>query len=151
MAFPSAEIDLDDLFELSAPSCEAVLPRRPTTSRVTARPPRSLLAQALVQGLRSCRRPNPVAPWHDQAVEVIVAQLHADAKPVETAESRSPPRASLWPTTGKLTRPSRRSVAGVVTVEETNSFDTTPETTEGMRFDKGLPGRLICDRPGAEG
>ncbi len=28
---------------------------------------------------------------------------------------------------------------GVVTVEETNSFDTTLETTEGMRFDKGYP------------
>ena len=36
---------------------------------------------------------------------------------------------------------------GVVTVEETNSFDTTLETTEGMRFDKGyLSAYFVTDQ-----
>ena len=76
----------------------------------------TVLAQALVhEGLRNVAAgSNPIALKRgiDQAVEVIVAQLHADAKPVETT-SRSPPRHPSPPTTppsaSSLPRPSRRS------------------------------------------
>ena len=115
----------------------------------------TVLAQALVhEGLRNVAAgANPIALKRgiDQAVEAIVAQLHADAKPVETTEQIAA-TASISandPAIGKLIAEAFDKVGaeGVVTVEETNSFDTTLETTEGMRFDKGyLSAYFVTDQ-----
>lgn len=105
----------------------------------------TVLAQALVhEGLRNVAAgSNPMALKRgiDKAVDAIVAQLHKIAQPIETSDQIAS-TASISandPEIGKLIAQAFETVGpeGVVTVEETNSFDTTLETTEGMRFDKG--------------
>lgn len=105
----------------------------------------TVLAQALVhEGLRNVAAgANPIAIRRgiETAVEKIVEELHAIATPIETTDqiaataSISANDAAI----GQLIAQAFETVGaeGVVTVEETNSFDTTLETTEGMRFDKG--------------
>lgn len=106
----------------------------------------TVLAQALVrEGLRNVAAgANPVALKRgmDLAVEQIVEELAATSTPVETTDQIAA-TASISandPAIGKLIAEAFEKVGaeGVVTVEETNSFDTTLETTEGMRFDKGF-------------
>ena len=105
----------------------------------------TVLAQALVgEGLRNVAAgSNPVELKRgiDRAVSAIVEQLHEIGQPIETSDQIAD-TASISandPEIGKLIAEAFEKVGaeGVVTVEETNSFDTTLETTEGMRFDKG--------------
>ncbi len=105
----------------------------------------TVLAQALVhEGLRNVAAgSNPIALKRgiDCAVDAIVDSLHEIAVPVETTDQIAS-TASISandPEIGQLIAEAFEAVGseGVVTVEETNSFDTTLETTEGMRFDKG--------------
>lgn len=105
----------------------------------------TVLAQAMVhEGLRNVAAgANPIALKRgiDAAVDAIVDELHKIAVPVETTDQIAA-TASISandPAIGKLIAEAFEKVGaeGVVTVEETNSFDTTLETTEGMRFDKG--------------
>ncbi|MDT3768046.1 chaperonin GroEL [Gleimia hominis] len=106
----------------------------------------TVLAQALVnEGLRNVAAgANPVALKRgiDLAVEKVVEQLHKDGMDVETTDqiaataSISANDAEI----GRLIAEAMDTVGreGVITVEETNSFETVLETTEGMRFDKGF-------------
>ncbi len=105
----------------------------------------TVLAQSMVhEGLRNVAagsKPMEMKRGIDKAVEAIVAQLHKIAQPIETSDQIAS-TASISandPEIGKLIAEAFETVGpeGVVTVEETNSFDTTLETTEGMRFDKG--------------
>ncbi len=105
----------------------------------------TVLAQGLVnEGLRNVAAgANPLAIKRgiEAAVEAIVAELHEFSTPIETTDQIAA-TASISandPEIGKLIAEAFEKVGaeGVVTVEETNSFDTTLETTEGMRFDKG--------------
>ncbi len=105
----------------------------------------TVLAQALVnEGLRNVAAgANPIAIKRgiEAAVDAIVEELHADSTPIETTDQIAA-TASISandPAIGKLIAEAFEKVGpeGVVTVEETNAFDTTLETTEGMRFDKG--------------
>lgn len=106
----------------------------------------TVLAQALVrEGLRNVAAgANPLAlkKGIESAVEDVVAELHRVATPIKTTDQIAA-TASISandPEIGKLIAEAFEKVGaeGVVTVEETNSFDTTLETTEGMRFDKGF-------------
>ena len=141
------EIDLDDPFERIGAELVKEVAKKTDDVAGDGTTTATVLAQALVhEGLRNVAAgSNPIALKRgiDQAVEAIVAQLHADAKPVETTEQIAA-TASISandPAIGKL------SAEGVVTVEETNSFDTTLETTEGMRFDKGyLSAYFVTDQ-----
>ena len=105
----------------------------------------TVLAQSMVhEGLRNVAagsKPMEMKRGIDKAVDAIVAQLHKIAQPIETSDQIAS-TASISandPEIGKLIAEAFETVGpeGVVTVEETNSFDTTLETTEGMRFDKG--------------
>ncbi len=105
----------------------------------------TVLAQGLVnEGLRNVAAgANPLAIKRgiEAAVDAIVAELHKSSTPIETTDQIAA-TASISandPAIGKLIAEAFEKVGpeGVVTVEETNSFDTTLETTEGMRFDKG--------------
>ena len=140
------EIDLDDPFERIGAELVKEVAKKTDDVAGDGTTTATVLAQALVhEGLRNVAAgSNPIALKRgiDQAVEAIVAQLHADAKPVETTEQIAA-TASISandPAIGKLIAEAFDKVGaeGVVTVEETNSFDTTLETTEGMRFDKGF-------------
>lgn len=105
----------------------------------------TVLAQAMVrEGLRNVAAgANPIELKRgiDTAVDAIVNRLHEVGQPIETTEQIAA-TASISandPAIGKLIAQAFDKVGaeGVVTVEETNSFETTLETTEGMRFDKG--------------
>ena len=149
------EIDLDDPFERIGAELVKEVAKKTDDVAGDGTTTATVLAQALVhEGLRNVAAgSNPIALKRgiDQAVEVIVAQLHADAKPVETTEQIAA-TASISandPAIGKLIAEAFEKVGaeGVVTVEETNSFDTTLETTEGMRFDKGyLSAYFVTDQ-----
>ena len=149
------EIDLDDPFERIGAELVKEVAKKTDDVAGDGTTTATVLAQALVhEGLRNVAAgSNPIALKRgiDQAVEAIVAQLHVDAKPVETTEQIAA-TASISandPAIGKLIAEAFDKVGaeGVVTVEETNSFDTTLETTEGMRFDKGyLSAYFVTDQ-----
>lgn len=106
----------------------------------------TVLAQALVrEGLRNVAAgANPIALKRgiDIAVAKVVEKLHEVAKEIETTDQIAA-TASISandPAIGRLIAEAMEKVGkeGVITVEETNSFETILETTEGMRFDKGF-------------
>lgn len=114
----------------------------------------TVLAQALVrEGLRNVvAGANPIALKRgiDKSVEAVVDQLHADAKEVETRDEIAA-TASISandPEIGALIADAMEKVGneGVITVEDSNSFGTHLEVTEGMRFDKGyISGYFVTD------
>ena len=105
----------------------------------------TVLAQALVhEGLRTVAAgANPVGLKRgiDQAVQVITEELHSMAKPVETGEDMAAVAtiSSRDEVIGKLIAEAFDKVGkdGVITVDESNTFGTELEFTEGMQFDKG--------------
>ena len=139
------EIDLEDPYERIGAELVKEVAKKTDDVAGDGTTTATVLAQALVhEGLRNVAAgSNPIALKRgiDRAVEAVVAQLHADGKPIETTEQIAA-TASISandPEIGRLIAEAFEKVGaeGVVTVEETNSFDTTLETTEGMRFDKG--------------
>jgi len=112
---------------------------------VTARPPRTVLAQTLVrEGLRNVAAgANPMALKRgiEAAVERVSEELSKVAKDVETKEQIAS-TASISagdPAIGEMIAEAMDKVGkeGVITVEESNTFGLELELTEGMRFDKG--------------
>ena len=139
------EIDLEDPFERIGAELVKEVAKKTDDVAGDGTTTATVLAQALVhEGLRNVAAgSNPIALKRgiDAAVEAIVDQLHKDGKPVVTNDQIAA-TASISandPEIGQLIAQAFEKVGaeGVVTVEETNSFDTTLETTEGMRFDKG--------------
>ncbi|WP_075890952.1 chaperonin GroEL [Actinomyces provencensis] len=139
------EIDLEDPFERIGAELVKEVAKKTDDVAGDGTTTATVLAQSLVhEGLRNVAAgSNPLALRRgiDAAVQAIVDQLHKDGKPVVTNDQIAA-TASISandPEIGKLIAQAFEKVGpeGVVTVEETNSFDTTLETTEGMRFDKG--------------
>lgn len=139
------EIDLEDPYERIGAELVKEVAKKTDDVAGDGTTTATVLAQALVhEGLRNVSAgSNPIELKRgiDAAVAAIVAQLHKDSKPVETSEQIAA-TASISandPEIGKIIAQAFEKVGseGVVTVEETNAFDTTLETTEGMRFDKG--------------
>jgi len=105
----------------------------------------TLLAQAIVNdGLRNVAAgANPLAIRRgiDKAVNAAVAQMKKQAKPVETKEQI----ASVGTISagdhkvGEKIAEAMEVVGkdGVITVEDSQTFDITIDTVEGMQFDKG--------------
>ena len=114
----------------------------------------TVLAQALVkEGLRNVAAgadPISLRRGIDKAVAAVIEQLFAQAKPVETNEQIAA-TASISagdPAIGAIIAEAIEKVGkeGVVTVEESNTFGITLETTDGMRFDKGyISGLFVTD------
>lgn len=106
----------------------------------------TVLAQALVsEGLRNIAAgsdPIAIKRGIEKAVEAVVAQLLANAKDVETTDqiAATASISAADPEIGKLIAQAIDKVGkeGVITVEESNTFGTELELTEGMRFDKGF-------------
>lgn len=105
----------------------------------------TLLAQAIVNdGLRNVAAgANPLAIRRgiDKAVTAAVAEMKAQAKPVETKEQiASVGTISAGdPEVGEKIAEAMEVVGkdGVITVEDSQTFDITIDTVEGMQFDKG--------------
>lgn len=105
----------------------------------------TLLAQAIVNdGLRNVAAgANPLAIRRgiDKAVNAAVAEMKKQAKPVETKEQiASVGTISAGdPEVGEKIAGAMEVVGkdGVITVEDSQTFDITIDTVEGMQFDKG--------------
>ncbi len=105
----------------------------------------TLLAQAIVNdGLRNVAAgANPLAIRRgiDKAVNAAVAEMKKQAKPVETKEQiASVGTISAGdPEVGEKIAEAMEVVGkdGVITVEDSQTFDITIATVEGMQFDKG--------------
>ena len=105
----------------------------------------TLLAQAIVNdGLRNVAAgANPLAIRRgiDKAVNTAVAEMKKQAKPVETKEQiASVGTISAGdPEVGEKIAEAMEVVGkdGVITVEDSQTFDITIDTVEGMQFDKG--------------
>ena len=105
----------------------------------------TLLAQAIVNdGLRNVAAgANPLAIRRgiDKAVNAAVTEMKKQAKPVETKEQiASVGTISAGdPEVGEKIAQAMEVVGkdGVITVEDSQTFDITIDTVEGMQFDKG--------------
>ena len=105
----------------------------------------TLLAQAIVNdGLRNVAAgANPLAIRRgiNKAVNAAVAEMKKQAKPVETKEQiASVGTISAGdPEVGEKIAQAMEVVGkdGVITVEDSQTFDITIDTVEGMQFDKG--------------
>ena len=105
----------------------------------------TLLAQAIVNdGLRNVAAgANPLAIRRgiDKAVNAAVAEMKKQAKPVETKEQiASVGTISAGdPEVGEKIAEAMEVVGkdGVITVEDSQTFDITIDTVEGMQFDNG--------------
>ena len=105
----------------------------------------TLLAQAIVNdGLRNVAAgatPLAIRRGIDKAVNAAVAEMKKQAKPVETKEQiASVGTISAGdPEVGEKIAEAMEVVGkdGVITVEDSQTFDITIDTVEGMQFDKG--------------
>ena len=105
----------------------------------------TVLAQALVrEGLRNVAAgadPISLKRGIEKAVEAITAELLSSAKEIDSKEqiAATASISAADPAIGELIAEAIDKVGkeGVVTVEESQTFGTELELTEGMRFDKG--------------
>lgn len=148
------EIELEDPFEKIGAELVKEVAKKTDDVAGDGTTTATVLAQAIVrEGLRNVvAGANPIALKRgiDKAVAAVVEQLHADAKPVETRDQIAA-TASISANDkeiGELIADAMEIVKneGVITVEESNTFGTHLETTEGMRFDRGyLSGYFVTD------
>ena len=139
------EVELDDPYEdLGAQLAKEVATKTNDVAgdgTTTA----TVLAQAMVHaGLRAVAAgANPIGLKRgiDKAVEAVVDQLRENARPVDTTDDMASVAtiSSRDEQIGALIADAFDKVGkdGVITVDESNTFGTELEFTEGMQFDKG--------------
>ena len=139
------EIELDDPYEKIGAELVKEVAKKTDDVAGDGTTTATVLAQALVrEGLRNVAAgadPISLKKGIEKAVAAITAQLLEDAKEVETKEEIAA-TASISagdPEIGELIAEAIDKVGkeGVVIVEESQTFGTELELTEGMRFDKG--------------
>lgn len=139
------EIELEDPFEKIGAELVKEVAKKTDDVAGDGTTTATVLAQALVkEGLRNVAAgadPISVKRGIDKAVEAVTAYLLDSAKEVETKDQIAA-TASISAADqhiGDIIAEAIDKVGkeGVVTVEESNTFGTTLELTEGMRFDKG--------------
>jgi len=140
------EIELDDPFEKIGAELVKEVAKKTDDVAGDGTTTATVLAQGLVsQGLRNVAAgadPISLKKGIEKAVVAVIAELMANAKEIETkAEVAATASISAAdPEIGAIIAEAIDKVGkeGVVTVEESNTFGTELELTEGMRFDKGF-------------
>ena len=140
------EIELDDPFEKIGAELVKEVAKKTDDVAGDGTTTATVLAQALVrEGLRNVAAgadPISLKKGIEKAVAAVTEQLVKNAKEVET-KSEIAATASISaadPQIGELIAEVIDKVGkeGVVTVEESNTYGTELQITEGMRFDKGF-------------
>jgi len=140
------EIELEDPFEKIGAELVKEVAKKTDDVAGDGTTTSVVLAQALVrEGLRNVAAgadPISLRRGIDKAVNALSDELLKNAKEVETKEeiAATASISAADPEIGALIAEAidRVGKEGVVTVEESNTFGTTLEVTEGMRFDKGF-------------
>ena len=140
------EIELDDPYEKIGAELVKEVAKKTDDVAGDGTTTSVVLAQALVrEGLRNVAAgadPISLKRGIEKATSAVIEALVASAKEIETKEEIAA-TASISagdPEIGALIAEAIDKVGkeGVVTVEESNTFGTELELTEGMRFDKGF-------------
>ncbi|HWL02721.1 MAG TPA: chaperonin GroEL, partial [Microbacteriaceae bacterium] len=139
------EIELDDPFEKIGAELVKEVAKKTDDVAGDGTTTSVVLAQALVkEGLRNVAAgadPISLKRGIEKATAAVVSALIDSAKEIETKEeiAATASISAADPEIGELIAEAIDKVGkeGVVTVEESNTFGTTLELTEGMRFDKG--------------
>ena len=139
------EIELDEPFEKIGAELVKEVAKKTDDVAGDGTTTATVLAQALVrEGLRNVAAgsdPIAIKKGIEKAVAAVTAQLLANAKEIETTDeiAATASISAADEQIGKLIAEAIDKVGkeGVVTVEESNTFGTELELTEGMRFDKG--------------
>jgi chaperonin GroEL len=149
------EIELEDPFERIGAELVKEVAKKTDDVAGDGTTTATVLAQALVrEGLRNVAAgadPITLKRGIEKAVEAVIKELIANAKPVETKEQIAA-TASISagdPVIGDLIAEAIDKVGreGVVTVEESNTFGIELQLTEGMRFDKGYVSAYMVTDP----
>jgi chaperonin GroEL len=139
------EIELDDPYEKIGAELVKEVAKKTDDVAGDGTTTSVVLAQALVrEGLRNVAAgadPISLKRGIEKAVAAVSEELLAAAKEVETKEeiAATASISAADPQIGEIIAEAIDKVGkeGVVTVEESNTFGTELELTEGMRFDKG--------------
>ncbi|NLA66101.1 MAG: chaperonin GroEL [Leucobacter sp.] len=139
------EIELEDPFEKIGAELVKEVAKKTDDVAGDGTTTATVLAQALVrEGLRNVAAgSDPIAlkKGIEKAVAAVSAQLLANAKEIETTDQigATASISAADEQIGQLIAEAIDKVGkeGVFTVEESNTFGTELELTEGMRFDKG--------------
>jgi chaperonin GroEL len=149
------EIELDDPYEKIGAELVKEVAKKTDDVAGDGTTTATVLAQALVkEGLRNVAAgadPITLKRGIEKAVKAVTEELIAAAKEVETKEEIAA-TASISAgdsTIGEIIAEAIDKVGkeGVVTVEESNTFGTELELTEGMRFDKGYLSQYFVTDP----
>ncbi|MFT4259207.1 chaperonin GroEL [Microbacterium sp.] len=139
------EIELDDPYEKIGAELVKEVAKKTDDVAGDGTTTATVLAQALVrEGLRNVAAgadPISLKRGIEKAVAAITEELLASAKEIESKEqiAATASISAADPAIGELIAEAIDKVGkeGVVTVEESQTFGTELELTEGMRFDKG--------------
>lgn len=139
------EIELDDPYEKIGAELVKEVAKKTDDVAGDGTTTSVVLAQALVrEGLRNVAAgadPISLKRGIEKAVEAVSAKLLETAKEIETKDeiAATASISAADPQIGEIIAEAIDKVGkeGVVTVEESNTFGTELELTEGMRFDKG--------------
>ncbi|MDA3147658.1 chaperonin GroEL [Leucobacter sp. UCMA 4100] len=140
------EIELEDPFEKIGAELVKEVAKKTDDVAGDGTTTATVLAQALVsEGLRNVAAgsdPIAIRRGIEKAVAAVSAKLLENAKEIETTDqiAATASISAADPQIGELIAQAIDKVGkeGVVTVEESNTFGTELELTEGMRFDKGF-------------
>jgi len=149
------EIELDDPYEKIGAELVKEVAKKTDDVAGDGTTTSVVLAQALVrEGLRNVAAgadPMALKRGIEKATQAVSDALIASAKEVETKEeiAATASISAADTTIGELIAEAIDKVGkeGVVTVEESNTFGTELELTEGMRFDKGYLSQYFVTDP----
>ncbi len=156
------EIELEDKFENMGAQMVKEVASKTSDIAGDGTTTATILAQAIftegVKLVAAGRNPMAIKRGIDKAVEAIVAELEALAKPTRDQKEIAQVgtiSANSDATIGNIIAEAMNKVGkeGVITVEEAKGMETTLDVVEGMQFDRGYlspyfitdPERMVCE------